>query len=131
MPFQLRGGWMPRSKYFRHQARGEAFLLTSPFIGLGDEMGVSLWLRISGLISSDTKRRSASRSIRRGFRQDFASLGPTPILQTVVSTTLSRRVGSALVQESNGLNCILADLDVYAPVRLDRNWLLILFQDIG
>jgi hypothetical protein len=28
---------MPRSKYFRHQARGEVFLLTSPFIGLGDK----------------------------------------------------------------------------------------------
>jgi len=30
---------MPRSKYFRHQARGEVFLLTSPFIGLGDKAG--------------------------------------------------------------------------------------------
>jgi hypothetical protein len=94
-------------------------------------MGVSLCLRISGLISSDTKGRSASRSIRRGFKQDLASLGPTPILQTAVSTTLSRRVESSLVQESNGLNGILAHLDVDAPVHINTDWPLILFQDIG
>jgi len=28
---------MPRPKYFRHRAEGEIFLLTSPFIGLGDQ----------------------------------------------------------------------------------------------
>ena len=28
---------MPRPKYFRHRAEGEVFLLTSPFIGLGDK----------------------------------------------------------------------------------------------
>src|SRR6516165_798794 len=27
-------GWMPRPKYLRHRAKGEIFLLTSPFIGL-------------------------------------------------------------------------------------------------
>src|SRR6516165_6746213 len=34
-------GWMPRPKYLRHRAKGEIFLLTSPFIGLADQGGVS------------------------------------------------------------------------------------------
>src|SRR6516164_6671661 len=32
-------GWMPRPKYLRHRAKGEIFLLTSPFIGLADKGG--------------------------------------------------------------------------------------------
>ena len=51
-------------------------------------------------------------------------------LPTAVRTTLFPRVGSSLVQESNGLNGILAHRDVDAPVRVDPNGLLILFQDI-